>query len=372
MRLPVEVLQGHLADMLAGLLLWSEDSKNKFRLKVKRLLTAVQPRVQSCSSKSAWAPGHVLHVLLSFLHSVHSCLPLTCWGGLSTSLTWRHAAASVCVAQAPLLCVLLWDTVAHMPPTGHQGLLSTCKPWQTPDMWRQVRVIVERLARRCGYEAVAGAMPPGDKRLLSHIRKEVLRKQRTRASQAGSQVRPHALAPAPCPHTWAPTQACSVSNTLADPNLVLASIESNGFIVHLDACTSAVTMLSGGKRAIRHKAPCMEAVKGCHGSAVRCMRVISSRVTQMGDDDDDDEDLDADVRSRTKGGRTERASAWNATKVFSDAGVTADGTKLGYNPGSRRPAAGGRRAAPTAAGRQTARPPRSLKRVRCSLPAQRL
>lgn len=35
MRLPVEVLQGHLAAMLEGLLLWSEDSKNKFRLKVR-------------------------------------------------------------------------------------------------------------------------------------------------------------------------------------------------------------------------------------------------------------------------------------------------------------------------------------------------
>lgn len=35
MRLPVEVLQAHLGAMLEGLLLWSEDSKNKFRLKVR-------------------------------------------------------------------------------------------------------------------------------------------------------------------------------------------------------------------------------------------------------------------------------------------------------------------------------------------------
>jgi hypothetical protein len=35
MRLPVEVLQEHLAPMLQGLLLWSEDSKNKFRLKAR-------------------------------------------------------------------------------------------------------------------------------------------------------------------------------------------------------------------------------------------------------------------------------------------------------------------------------------------------
>lgn len=54
--------------------------------------------------------------------------------------------------------------------------------------WAQVRVIVERLARRCGYDAVAGAMPQGDRRLLSHIQKEMLRKKRTHA-RAGSQVR---------------------------------------------------------------------------------------------------------------------------------------------------------------------------------------
>ena len=50
-------------------------------------------------------------------------------------------------------------------------------------------MIVERLARRCGYDAVAGAMPAGDKRLLIHIRRENLRKQRLRSSEAGSQVR---------------------------------------------------------------------------------------------------------------------------------------------------------------------------------------
>ena len=49
-------------------------------------------------------------------------------------------------------------------------------------------MIVERLARRCGYDAVAGAMPPGDKRLLIHIRRENLRKQRLRADETGSQV----------------------------------------------------------------------------------------------------------------------------------------------------------------------------------------
>ena len=34
MRLPTEVLEEHLHPILEGLLLWSEDSKNKFKLKV--------------------------------------------------------------------------------------------------------------------------------------------------------------------------------------------------------------------------------------------------------------------------------------------------------------------------------------------------
>ncbi len=36
MRLPVDVLEQHMSQILEGLLLWSEDSKNKFRLKVQR------------------------------------------------------------------------------------------------------------------------------------------------------------------------------------------------------------------------------------------------------------------------------------------------------------------------------------------------
>ena len=34
MRLPADVLEQHLQLILEGLLLWSEDSKNKFKLKV--------------------------------------------------------------------------------------------------------------------------------------------------------------------------------------------------------------------------------------------------------------------------------------------------------------------------------------------------
>ena len=35
MKLPPEMLQQHLKDMLEGLLLWGDDPKNKFRLKVR-------------------------------------------------------------------------------------------------------------------------------------------------------------------------------------------------------------------------------------------------------------------------------------------------------------------------------------------------
>lgn len=45
----------------------------------------------------------------------------------------------------------------------------------------QVRVIVERLARRCGYESVAAHMPPSEAKLLAHIRKAAARKERRRA-----------------------------------------------------------------------------------------------------------------------------------------------------------------------------------------------
>ena len=52
----------------------------------------------------------------------------------------------------------------------------------------QVRVIVERLARRCGYDAVAAAIPEAHRKLLTHIRKERVRKDGRRHSEAGSEV----------------------------------------------------------------------------------------------------------------------------------------------------------------------------------------
>ncbi|PNW69821.1 hypothetical protein CHLRE_19g751197v5 [Chlamydomonas reinhardtii] len=87
MRLPVELLTPHLGPILEGMLIWAEDSKNKFKLKV--------------------------------------------------------------------------------------------------------RVIVERLARRCGFDAVAAVMPAGDAKLLAHIRKEAAKKQRRKGaggSQGGSEA----------------------------------------------------------------------------------------------------------------------------------------------------------------------------------------
>jgi ribosomal RNA-processing protein 12 len=77
-------------------------------------------------------------------------------------------------------CSLTWNTVA-LPDAA--SLLAT-------HITQQIRVVVERLVRRCGYEAVAAACPPGDAKLMSHIRKQTSRKERRKAmgSEGGSQV----------------------------------------------------------------------------------------------------------------------------------------------------------------------------------------
>ncbi len=46
-------------------------------------------------------------------------------------------------------------------------------------------MIVERLARRCGFDEVAKYIPESDTRLLTHIRKQHNRKQRRKG---GSEV----------------------------------------------------------------------------------------------------------------------------------------------------------------------------------------
>ena len=55
---------------------------------------------------------------------------------------------------------------------------------------QRVRLVVERLVRRLGVEAVSSAMPPGDYKLLTHIRKAEARKARRRSggrSRAGDE-----------------------------------------------------------------------------------------------------------------------------------------------------------------------------------------
>ena len=51
-------------------------------------------------------------------------------------------------------------------------------------------MIVERLARRCGYDAVAAVIPESDRKLLVHIRKERTKKEGRRHDDSGSQVCP--------------------------------------------------------------------------------------------------------------------------------------------------------------------------------------
>ena len=51
-------------------------------------------------------------------------------------------------------------------------------------------MIVERLARRCGYDAVAGAIPESHRKLLVHIRKERTKKESRKHDDSASQVSP--------------------------------------------------------------------------------------------------------------------------------------------------------------------------------------
>lgn len=51
----------------------------------------------------------------------------------------------------------------------------------------QVRVVIERLARRLGYDEVAAAIPEEHSKLLTHIRKQKTRKVKLdKAQQASS------------------------------------------------------------------------------------------------------------------------------------------------------------------------------------------
>lgn len=54
---------------------------------------------------------------------------------------------------------------------------------------------MEKLARRCGFDEVEAAMPEGDTKLLTHIRKERARKAARKSGAAATEV---AAAPPAC------------------------------------------------------------------------------------------------------------------------------------------------------------------------------
>lgn len=49
-----------------------------------------------------------------------------------------------------------------------------------------MRLIVEKLARRCGFDAVEAAMPESDTKLLTHIRKERTHRAAKKAADAAA------------------------------------------------------------------------------------------------------------------------------------------------------------------------------------------
>ena len=181
MRLPAEVLEQHLRLILEGLLLWSEDSKNKFKLKVAFLGPVCfkdGAYIQSiCQESCLWAGDRCVDPVCPSLSSAASAAAGSCGpvdeGDRQTGDGYRTVAALLLYGASDG-----WPQRSAGRPM--QALRDRCAV-------RQVRVIVERLARRCGYDAVAAAMPAGDRRLLSHIQKEMLRKKRTQ-TKPGSEV----------------------------------------------------------------------------------------------------------------------------------------------------------------------------------------
>lgn len=59
-----------------------------------------------------------------------------------------------------------------------RGIINKSSDHQDVSVCEQVRVVVERLARRLGYDAVAENIPEEHRKLLTHIRKEKTRKLR--------------------------------------------------------------------------------------------------------------------------------------------------------------------------------------------------
>ena len=137
MRVPAELLAPHLRAMVEGVLVWAEDTKNRYKLKVCAVGT-LPPRTR--------LPREV--------------------GG---------SGAVICV-DAPI--VLLRDLSFD--------LRCVCKTMAHASCARvQVRHLVERLCKRCGYDAVAAVWPESQAKLLTAIRKHLARKARRKAGRAG-------------------------------------------------------------------------------------------------------------------------------------------------------------------------------------------
>eukprot|EP00878_Enallax_costatus_P038953 GHUV01044457.1.p1 GENE.GHUV01044457.1~~GHUV01044457.1.p1 ORF type:complete len:407 (+),score=82.08 GHUV01044457.1:595-1815(+) len=89
----------------------------------------------------------------------------------------------VCAMRMPVDMLLVWL------PQMLEGMLIWADDSKNKFKLK-IRVIMERLVRRCGVEPVAAACPPGDAKLLAHIRKQNSRKERKKAagSEAGSEA----------------------------------------------------------------------------------------------------------------------------------------------------------------------------------------
>jgi ribosomal RNA-processing protein 12 len=132
----------------------------------------------------------LLQLKLCVLAASPSCPALlACWKGYLCTLIGcvpRRTTDMLLPPQQVVAVVLPLEQLQPFLPQILEGLLLWCEDSKNKFKLK-VRSIVERLAKRCGFEAMAQAMPPSDSRLLAHIRKESNRKQR-RASQAGSVV----------------------------------------------------------------------------------------------------------------------------------------------------------------------------------------
>ena len=57
MRIPADMLTPHISDILTGVLLWAEDTKNRFKLKVRQMLKRLMKRCGYDAVAAAWPPS---------------------------------------------------------------------------------------------------------------------------------------------------------------------------------------------------------------------------------------------------------------------------------------------------------------------------